>query len=277
MYDFTYLRPHAISDVEAALKSAFEPRLLAGGMTLLPSMKARLSSPATLIDLSGAPELRGIELRGDRLEIGAMTRHYDLAGNPLIAEKIAALAKLAGGIGDRQVRYRGTIGGALANADPSADYPAAALALQAELTTNRRRVAVDDFFAGMFTTCLEEDEILCRINLAVPLASSYVKIPHPASGYAMTGAFIARYSDGHRVGVTGAATSYFRHRAAEAALNAGADAESLFSVDVPDQEYMSDIHAPAEYRRNLVQVAVAEAASNLAELGEPSKRDVPTS
>lgn len=263
MYDFTYLNPRTVGEVETALKTAFEPRLLAGGMTLLPSMKARLSSPATLIDLSGVAELRGIEMQVDRLEIGAMTRHFDLATDPMIAEKLPALAKLAGGIADRQVRYRGTIGGALSNADPSADYPSAALALRAEFITSQRRIDVAEFFQGMFTTCLREDEVLCKISLAVPEATSYVKIPHPASGYAMTGAFVARYADGHRVGVTGAASAYFRYQEAEAALDAGATAEDCLTLDVPDQDFMSDIHAPAAYRRNLVRVALCDAVADL--------------
>lgn len=264
MYDFTYLRPRSLSDAEQALKTAFDPRLLAGGMTLLPSMKARLSSPSTLIDLSGLPELRGIALTDGRLEVNAMTRHFDVSTNPLVAEHIPALTRLAGGIADWQVRYRGTMGGSLSNADPSADYPAAALALNAEFVTNRRRISSEEFFLGMFTTSLDEDEILCRISFAIPQAASYVKIPHPASGYAMTGAFVARYEDGYRVGVTGAASLYFRHPPMEAALDAGADAEACRNVDEPDDvEFMSDIHAPAAYRRNLVKVAVAEAVENL--------------
>ncbi|WP_284163450.1 FAD binding domain-containing protein [Frigidibacter sp. SD6-1] len=277
MYDFTYLRPRSVDEAVAALRDGFDARPLAGGMTLLPTMKARLSSPGTLVDLSGIAALKGIEVADDRIEVGAMTRHADVAGDDRVRRTIPALSELAGSIGDRQVRNRGTMGGALSNADPSADYPAAALALDARLTTSTRTVGVEDFFLGTFTTCLEEDELLCRIGFRIPRAAAYVKVCNPSSGYAMTGVFIARFDAGYRVAVTGAASRYFRHTALEAALDAGADAAAALKIDPPQQEYLSDLHAPGQYRRNLVRVVGARAVERLhatqAETPHPNDAD----
>ncbi len=263
MYDFTYLRPRTVAEAVEALRTGFDPKLMAGGMTLLPTMKARLASPATLIDLADIGELRGISVRDNRLEIGAMTRHYDVASDGTVRARIPALADLAGGIADRQVRYRGTMGGSLSNSDPSADYPAAALALDARMITSQKTEAAGDFLLGTFATSLEEDEVLCRISFAIPEAAAYEKIPNPASGYAMTGVFVARLAEGHRVGVTGAASEFFRHRDLETALDGGADHAAALDVPAPDREYLADMHGDARYRRNLVRVAAARAIQKM--------------
>lgn len=271
MYDFAYIRPRDLNEAVTALRAAFDARPLAGGMTLLPTMKARLSTPGALVDLSGIEALRGVEREGDRLSIGAMTRHFDVATDATVRSAIPALADLAGSIGDRQVRYRGTLGGSLANSDPSADYPTAALALDATMTTTKREVAAEDFLLGTFITCLAEDELLCRATFRIPEAAAYHKLCNPASGYAMTGVFIARYDTGHRVAVTGAASHYFRHSALEHALDAGADADAALNVEPPEQDYLSDLHAPGQYRRNLVRVVGARAIAQLQDAPAPSQ------
>ncbi|MCY4304530.1 MAG: FAD binding domain-containing protein [Aestuariivita sp.] len=263
MYDFTYRRPRSVKEAEEFLRTSFEPQLLAGGMSLLPSMKVRLSAPSTLVDLSDLSELKRVKVENGQLEIGAMIRHFNVLTDAKVIELIPGLSELASGIADHQVRYRGTIGGSMANADPAADYPAAALALNAEFITNHRRISCDDFFLGMFTNALDESEILCRISFRIPLASCYIKIPHPSSGYAMTGAFVAKYEDGYQIGVTGAASTYFRHCDMEIALNNGAKANECLKIAAPDNDYISDIHASAAYRQNLVRVVIANAIEKL--------------
>ena len=255
MYDFTYMRPTSVHEAVDTLRTAHEPRLIAGGMTLLPAMKARLSAPGTLIDLSAVGDLRGIETEKDILRMGAMTRHCDVASSETVLKMIPGLSILAGGIADWQVRYRGTIGGSLSNSDPAADYPAAMFALSATMITDRRKIRAIDFFQGLFSTALEDDEVLCKIELSIPQKSAYVKIRHPASGYAMTGVFAAQHTSGYKVAVTGAAADYFHYTALEAVLDAGASLDACRAIDPPDQDYMDDIHASAAYRKNLVRVA----------------------
>lgn len=274
MYDFTYLRPRSLDEAVVALRDSFDAQVLAGGMTLLPTMKARLSSPGALVDLSDIEALKGISREGDRLSIGAMTRHFAVSMDETVNGTVPALAWLAGSIGDRQVRYRGTLGGSLVNSDPSADYPTAALALDARMTTTIREVGVADFLLGTFSTCLAKGEILCRVSFGIPDAAAYYKVCNPSSGYPMTGVFIARFDSGHRVAVTGAASHYFRHTALEEALDAGADATAAMQVEPPEQDYLSDLHAPSQYRRNLVRVAAARAVAELhATPGERSASD----
>lgn len=272
MYNFSFVSPESLAEAESVLAAESESQLFAGGMTLLPSMKVRLAAPDTLIDLSKLSDLRGIYKTNDHLEIGAMTRHFDVETNLMVKQTIPALSNLASNIADRQVRYRGTIGGALSNADPAADYPAAALALEAKFITNHREITVEDFFVDMFTTSLGREEILCSIKFKIPISAAYVKIPHSASGYAMAGAFVAKFDDGYQVGITGAASMYFRHHAMESALNAGADAEACYSIAATRSDYMSDTYAPAIYRENLVRVAASDAVRNLSEARQPKKR-----
>jgi carbon-monoxide dehydrogenase medium subunit len=217
------------------------------------------------VDLGKVDGLSGIEIKGRTLSIGAMTPHAEVASSPAVQEAIPALASLAGGIGDPHVRNRGTIGGSVANNDPSADYPAALVALGATIVTNKRKIAADDFFTGMFDTALEEGEIITRITFPIPSKSAYVKFPNPASRYALVGVFVSKKGKDVRVAVTGAGSNgVFRHAAAEAALTAKFNAKSLDGVKTDAKGLNGDIHASADYRAHLVGVmakrAVAAAA-----------------
>ncbi|WP_353199508.1 FAD binding domain-containing protein [Sandarakinorhabdus sp.] len=255
MRDFALHRPASVADAAAAFATGGEAAYLAGGHTLIPAMKSRLRMPDALIDLS-ALGLGGIARDGDRLWIGAMTRHADVATG---ATAIPGLAALANGIGDMQVRNIGTIGGSLANNDPAADYPAAALALNATIETDRGSHNADDFFQGMFSTALAEGEIITRIGFAVPQASAYGKFRHPVSRYAMVGVYVARFAAGWRVAVTGAGPGVFRWHDAESALAAGSDVPVLAADDLN-----SDIHASADYRAHLCGVMLKQAIAHLA-------------
>ena len=251
MHHTTYVKAGNTDD--AVARMADGGQLLAGGMTLIPTMKQRLASPETLVDLAGCG-LAGIEDQGDSIRIGAMTRHADVAGSALIQDAIPALAALAGGIGDRQVRNRGTIGGSVANNDPSACYPAAVLGLGGTVHTDRRDIAADDFFTGMFETALDEDEMITAVSFPKTGKAAYVKFPNPASRYAMVGVFVASAADGTRVAVTGAGgDGVFRHAGMEAALDAGFSAGSLDGITVDADEMISDIHASGDYRAHLVR------------------------
>jgi carbon-monoxide dehydrogenase medium subunit len=255
MHDFVLHRPRSLSEATAQFSGSGEAAYLAGGHTLIPAMKSRLRMPDALVDLSGLG-LAGITVEADRLWIGVMTSHADVAAG---AGAIPALACLAAGIGDAQVRNRGTLGGSIANNDPAADYPAAVLALDAVVETDRATHAADDFFQGMFATALADGEIITRIGFSVPLAAAYAKFRHPASRYAIVGVFVARFAGGWRVAVTGAGAGVFRWTAAEAALAAGADVPAMAADDLN-----SDIHASAEYRAHLCGVMLKQALANLA-------------
>jgi len=255
MRDFALHRPASVADAAAAFATGGEAAYLAGGHTLIPAMKSRLRMPDALIDLS-ALGLNGVAQEGDRLWIGAMTRHADVASG---ATAIPGLAALANGIGDMQVRNIGTIGGSLANNDPAADYPAAALALNATIETDRASHGADDFFKGMFSTALDDGEIITRVGFAIPQASAYGKFRHPVSRYAMVGVYVARFAAGWRVAVTGAGPGVFRWHEAEAALAAGSDVPALAADDLN-----SDIHASAEYRAHLCGVMLKQALAYLA-------------
>jgi carbon-monoxide dehydrogenase medium subunit len=255
MRDFALHRPASVADAAAAFATGGEAAYLAGGHTLIPAMKSRLRMPDALIDLS-ALGLGGIARDGDRLWIGAMTRHADVATG---ATAIPGLAALANGIGDMQVRNIGTIGGSLANNDPAADYPAAALALNATIETDRGSHNADDFFQGMFSTALAEGEIITRVGFAIPQASAYGKFRHPVSRYAMVGVYVARFAAGWRVAVTGAGPGVFRWHDAESALAAGSDVPALAADDLN-----SDIHASADYRAHLCGVMLKQAIAHLA-------------
>ena len=259
MYDFAYQKPGSLADAVATLAADGEARPLAGGMTYIPVLKQRLAKPTTVVDLSGLG-LSGINVSGGVVNIGAMTRHADVASNAEIKAAIPALAALAGGIGDEAVRHRGTIGGSIANNDPAADYPAAALALGATIRTNKRGIKADDFFTGMFSTALELGEVITGVEFPVPTKAAYEKFRNPASRYAIVGVFVAQGPAGTRVAVTGAGQGgVFRHAAMEAALAGNFSAAAIAGVKTPADDLNGDIHASAEYRAHLVGVVTKRA------------------
>ena len=252
MYSTKYVKARDIDDAVKALKSADDGKFLAGGMTLIPTLKQRLANPDCLVDLS-ACGLSSIDDEGGAIQIGAMTRHVDVAESALVQKAIPALAHLAAHIGDRQVRNRGTIGGSLANNDPAACYPAALLALGGTVHTQSRSIAAEDYFDGMFDTALEEDEIIRAVTMPKPEKAAYVKFPNPASRYAMVGVFVAKFADGVRVAVTGAGEDgVFRAGDLEAALDANFSADAIADGMVSADGLMSDIHASADYRAHLI-------------------------
>ena len=261
MYAFEYHRPETVSAAVADLANP-DAKALAGGMTLLPTMKQRLASPAALIDLKNVHELAGIAREGDNLVIGAMTRHADVARSNVVQAAIPALASLAGLIGDAHVRNMGTIGGSLANNDPAADYPAAALALGATIVTNKRRIGAQDFFTGLFETALEAGELITQVSFPVPQRAAYMKFRNPASRYALVGVFVAKTADGVRVTVTGAGSSgVFRAEEFEAALNANFSPAALDGVAMSADGLNSDLHADADYRAHLIGVMAKRAVA----------------
>ena len=264
MYSLQYVKAGSVADAAKLLAQHPDAKLIAGGMTMIPSLKQRLAQPSHLIDISGLAELKGIEVKGDRLVIGAATKHYEVASSAVVKKAIPALAALANQIGDPQVRNMGTIGGSVSNNDPAADYPSSVLALNATIHTTsadstKREIAADDFFQGMFATALAADEIVTSISFPIPKRAAYQKFPHPASGYAMTGVFVADTASGVRVAVTGAGPGVFRWKDAEAALSKGFAAASLASLNLDATDLNADIHAPAEYRANLAKVMATRA------------------
>jgi carbon-monoxide dehydrogenase medium subunit len=263
MYDFEYHKPQSLADAAAVLAGKEDGKLLAGGMTFIPTLKQRLAHPTDVIDLAAIAELKGIKREGDAVVIGAMTRHVDVATSAVVKSAIPGLAQLAEMIGDPAVRNRGTLGGSVANNDPAADYPGAVLGLGATIITNRRRIAADDFFTGMFETALEPEEILTAISFPIPQKSYYTKFPNPASRYAMAGAFVARTAAGVRVAITGAAPCAYRWTAAEAALDKDFSVAALAGLTVEADGLNSDIHASAEYRAHLITVMTRRAVAPL--------------
>ena len=260
MHAFEYRRAASLSEAASTLSQDSEARPLAGGMTLIPSLKHRLNQVSQLIDIGGLPDLQGIAVHADHLWIGAATRHQQVADSAEVARVVSGLAQLAGLIGDPQVRARGTIGGSVANNDPAADYPAAVLALDAVVVTDRRELAAADFFQGFFMTALESGELITGIRFKLPRRSAYAKFKHPASGYAMAGVFAADLGTaGLRVTVTGAGGGVFRWTAAEPAWASGSTVPTL---DHPD--LLEDIHAPARYRAHLAKVMCEQALRELA-------------
>jgi carbon-monoxide dehydrogenase medium subunit len=264
MYPFAFHRPDRLADALALLAADPEARAIAGGMTLIPSMKHRLAAPSQLVDLGRLEELRGIARRGASLVVGAGCRHAEIAADPVVATTLPALATVALAIGDPQVRVRGTIGGSIANNDPAADYPAAVLALAAVVVTDRREIAADDFFQGMFVTALDAGEIIREVRLAIPRRAAYAKFHHPASGYAMAGVFVADFGETVRVGVTGVAPSVFRWHEAEAALLRRFDVDSVATLALDEGGLIGDLHAPAAYRAQLATVMLRRAAGEAA-------------
>ena len=260
MFAFTYHRPANLRAAAAMAGKLDDAKLLAGGHTLLPTMKQRLASPANIIDLAGCAELRSIEKKGRTIVIGAMARHAEVAASALVAEAIPALAHLAGMIGDPAVRHRGTIGGSLANNDPAADYPAACLALGATIVTNKRKIAADDFFKGMFETALEDNEIITKVIFPVPARAGYAKFRNPASRYALVGVFVAKKGGEVRAAVTGAGSNgVFRCGPVEAVLTAKFNAKMLDTVKIPATGINADMHADAAYRAHLIVVMAKRA------------------
>ena len=260
MYQFNYQKAGSQDDAVGAAGSADDPKFLAGGMTLIPTLKQRLAQPSDLIDLSGIDGMAGISDDGDSVTIGAMTRHVDVANSDVVQSKIPALAHLAGHIGDPQVRNRGTIGGSLANNDPAADYPAAVLGLNATVITNKREIAADDFFDGMFTTVLEEDELVTAVKFPVADKAGYAKFPNPASRYALVGVMVAQTGGETRVAVTGAGQDgVFRASDIESALSGSWSADAAKGVSMSDDGLNADIHASAEYRAHLISVMASRA------------------
>ena len=261
MHDFAYHKPSTIAAAVALLADP-EMRPISGGQTLLPALKHRLDRPTALVDLSGIAELRGVTRQGEEVVIGAMTRHHQVNTDPVITGAIPALGRMAGILGDTQVRNRGTMGGALANNDPAADYPAAALALGATLVTDRRRIAADDYFLGMFTTALEPGELLVSIRFPIPEKAGYAKMRNPASRYVMAGVFVARGPAGVRVVVNGAGPAVFRQREMEAALAADWSPAAVSAIRQSPDEMNGDIHGGPEYRAHLVSVMAGRAVAD---------------
>ena len=262
MYDFNYHRPRDVEDAVRLRASAEDGVYLAGGMTLIPTLRLRLASPSDVIDLSGIDGLADIEASQESVRIGALMRHAAVAASADVKERIPALAALAEGIGDAQVRNRGTLGGSIANNDPAADYPAACLALGATVTTNRREIAADDYFTGLFETALEADEIVTAIRFPVADAAAYAKFPNPASLYALVGVFVARLSGAVRVAVTGAGDQgVFRVPEMEEALASDFAPGALNGIAVPADGLNADIHAGAEYRAHLIGVMARRAVA----------------
>jgi carbon-monoxide dehydrogenase medium subunit len=247
--------------MSALLSGVTDSTPLAGGMTLLPTIKQRLAAPAALIDLSKIPQLFGISVDGDVLTVGAMTRHVDVAESELVRSKIPLLASLAAGIGDPAVRNRGTIGGSVANNDPSADYPAAVLALGATVVTHRREITADAFFKGLFETALEPSEVITAVRFPIPSAGGYAKFKSPASRYAVVGVCVAKKGEKVRVAVTGAGPGVFRVPAMEAALETAFTPSVVAAIKVDWKSLSSDIHADAEYRAHLVTVMAKKAVT----------------
>jgi aerobic carbon-monoxide dehydrogenase medium subunit len=259
MYEFGYHRPATLAEAVKALSGFPDSKLLAGGMTLLPTLKQRLANPSDLIDLSGIAELTGIKADGAGVTIGAMTTHAEVAHSAEAQKAIPALTGLAEQIGDPQVRNRGTIGGSISNNDPAADYPAAVLGLDATIHTNKRKIKADDFFKGMFETALEEGEIVTAVSFPKPEKAGYAKFPNPASRYAMVGVFVAKTGGSVRVAVTGAGPVVFRNRDMERALSTNFSAEALKDVKTSSDGLNSDIHGSSEYRAHLVGVMARRA------------------
>ena len=260
MYEFDYYKPASVADAVKLLSADPEARPISGGMTLLPALKLRLNRPTSLVDLSGIAELRGVTREGNTIVIGALTKHHEVATSAVIKAAIPALAGMAHTIGDTQVRNRGTMGGSVANNDPSADYPAALLAMGATIKTDRRSVSADAFFTGMFTTALEMGEIVTGVHIPVPEKAGYAKMRNPASRYSMAGVFVAKGIAGVRVAVNGAgANGVFRVPAMEAALAANWSADAVAGVKVDAGGMNGDIHGSAEYRAHLVTVMAKRA------------------
>lgn len=268
MYEFNYHRPSSLDEARQLLADNDEALLLAGGMTLLPTMKLRLARPSDLVDLSRIDSLSGIADEKSGVVIGAMTRHAEVAGSELVRARIPALARLAASIGDAQVRNRGTLGGSVSNSDPAADYPAALLGFGATVVTDRREIAADEYFRGLFETALEPGEIVISVRFPLPRRAAYAKFRNPASRYAIVGVMVAETNDGIRVAVTGAGACAFRAGEFEQALAERFSAEALDALTISADELNSDLHASAEYRAHLVRVMAQRAVETAVSAGD---------
>jgi carbon-monoxide dehydrogenase medium subunit len=260
MYAFELTRAKTVADAAAALSKS-GGKALAGGQSLVGAMKLRLAQPGTLVDLSGIAEMKGIRKEGDAIVVGAMTRHAEVVTSAAVKAAIPALAALAHGIGDRQVRNMGTLGGSIANNDPAADWPAAVLGLGATVQTNKRKIAADDFFKGMFETALAADELIVAVSFPVPKKAAYAKFPNPASRFALVGVFVAQTGGRVRVAVTGAAASVFRSKALEDALGKSFAADTAKSVKIDAKGLNGDLHGSPEYRAHLIAVMASRAVA----------------
>ena len=261
MYEFDYHHPGTLDGAKDIHAKGEDSRYLAGGMTLIPVLKQRLDRPSDVVDLASIDDLKGIREDGGAIVIGAMSTHHEVHASDLVKARIPALAHLAGGIGDPMVRNRGTIGGSLANNDPAADYPAAVLALDATIITDRRKVAADDFFVAMFETALEPGEMITAVSFRVADRAGYQKFPNPASRFPIVGVFAALFGAAARIGVTGAGPSAFRMPEMEDALAKGWEASNLEGITIADDGLNADIHASAEYRAHLVGVMARRAVA----------------
>jgi carbon-monoxide dehydrogenase medium subunit len=261
MYEFDYQKAASLEDAAKVLAADEEAKLVAGGMTLIPTLKLRLAKPSDLVDLAAIGSLKGIKEEGGGVTIGAMTRHAEVNRSDVVKRVIPALSALAGLIGDPAVRNRGTIGGSIANNDPAADYPSAVVGLGATVVTTKREIAGDDFFTGMFETALGQDEIVTAVKFPKPQAAAYQKFRNPASRYAIVGVFVARTGSGVRVAVTGAGPCVFRVPEMEAALAKSFSADAIKDIAIPDDGLNTDIHASAEYRAHLVGVMARRAVA----------------
>lgn len=262
MYAFTYHRPKTLAEAAEQFGAGEDAAYVSGGHTLIPAMKSRLSAPSDLVDLSRLADLKGIQRDGEQLVIGAGETHAAVAANAEVIDAIPALAALAGSIGDVQVRYRGTMGGSVANNDPAADYPAAVLALGATVRTTQREIAAEDFFDGLYTTVLEPGEIITSIAFPVPTEASYAKMRNPASRYALCAVFVARFDDAVRVAITGAGNDgVFRWTEAEEALSSDYSPKALEPLQLDPAELLGDIHAEPAFRARLAHVCTRRAVA----------------
>jgi carbon-monoxide dehydrogenase medium subunit len=259
MYDFQYHKAKSVAEAASLVGKSAEGKLVAGGMTLIPTLKQRLAKPSDLVDLGGISELKGIKREGNAVVIGAMSRHVEVAESDIVKKAIPALAHLASLIGDPAVRNRGTIGGSISNNDPAADYPAALVALNATVITSKRKIESEKFFTGMFETALEPGEIVTAVSFPMPEKAAYEKFRNPASRYAVVGVFVAKAKDGVRVAVTGAGPAVFRQKDMEAALAKNFSAGAIKGVVQKPDGLNADIHASAEYRAHLIGVMARRA------------------
>ena len=265
MYSFHYHAPATLAEAQRLFAETDDPIYMAGGMTLIPTMKQRLAQPSDVIDLAALHDLHGISVNADYVRVGALTTHNQVAEHQHVRQVLPVLAQVAVGIGDNQVRNRGTLGGSLANSDPAADYPAAVVALGASVVTSHRRVDADEFFIDLFETALKPDEIILAVEFPIPKRAAYAKFANQASGYAVVGVLVADFGAHIRVGVTGAGPCAFRGRGIEQLLEEDLSAAVLRDFEVPSAGFNSDMHASAEYRAHLVGVMSQRAVQQLTE------------
>jgi len=256
---FNYVRAETLAEAEGLFRQSLDARYIAGGQTLIPTMKQRLAAPSDLIDIARIASLRFIRREANALVIGAGTPHSEVAASDVVRSAIPALAALAGEIGDPAVRHKGTLGGSVANNDPAADYPAGVLGLGAQIKTTARTIAADEFFTGMFETALKPGEIITAISFPLPRRGGYAKFPNPASRYAMVGVFVADFPGGVRVAVTGAAPCVFRFAEMEAALAGNFAPDAIAGIAIPSDDFNSDLFGSAEYRAHLVGIMAKRA------------------